>query len=81
VSDEDGEHFQQDISSMEKRYHGKWNCAMLAHYRWTLARDAPTMENKQQSKRKKLHDFVPVKLRIYLKKTVQMFNLHGKYYP
>ena len=41
VSDEHGECFHQDISSMEKRCQGKWNCAMLANYCWTLARDAP----------------------------------------
>jgi hypothetical protein len=32
VSDEHGEHFHKDISSMEKRYQVKWNCAMLADY-------------------------------------------------
>jgi len=42
--DERGECFHQDISSMLKRYQGKWNCAMLADYCWTLARDAPTMQ-------------------------------------
>jgi hypothetical protein len=36
---------------MEKRYQGKWNCAVLAGYCWTLGRDAPTMEYKQQAKR------------------------------
>ena len=46
VSDEQGERFHQDISSMEKRYQGKWNCAMLGDYCWTLARDARTMEYK-----------------------------------
>jgi HJR/Mrr/RecB family endonuclease len=45
--------FHQDISSMEKRYQGKWNCAMLADYCWTLAMDAPTIEYKRQAKRKK----------------------------
>jgi hypothetical protein len=50
VSDEHGECFHQDISSMEKRYQGKWNYAMLADYCWTLARDAPTTEYKQQKK-------------------------------
>jgi len=40
VSNEHGERFHQDISSMEKRYEGKWNCAMLTDYCWTLARDA-----------------------------------------
>ena len=53
VGDEHAERFHQDISSMEKRYQGKWNCAMLADYCWTLARDAPTMEYKRQAKRKK----------------------------
>jgi len=61
VSDEQGEHFHQDISSMEKRYQVKWNCSMFADYCWTLARDALTMEYKRQAKRKKIHDFVCVK--------------------
>jgi hypothetical protein len=38
VSDEHGERFHQEVSSMEKRYKGKWNCALLADYRWTLAK-------------------------------------------
>ena len=53
VSDEHGERFHQDISSMVKRYEGKWNCALLAGYFWTLARNAPTMGYKRQAKRKK----------------------------
>ena len=52
VSDEHGECFDQHISSMEKRYQWKWNCAMLADYCWTLARDAPTIEYKRQAKQK-----------------------------
>jgi hypothetical protein len=44
VRDKQGELFHQAISSMEKRYQGKWNCSVLADYRWTLAKDAPTME-------------------------------------
>jgi hypothetical protein len=50
VSDEHGERFDQDISSIEKRYEGKWKCAMLADCCWTLASDAPTMEYKRQEK-------------------------------
>ena len=64
MSDEHGERFHQDISLIEKRYEAKWNCAMLADYCWTLARDAPNMEYKRQAKRKKkkkLSDFVCVK--------------------
>jgi len=62
VSDEHGECFHQDISSMEKRYQRKWKCAMLADCCWTLARDAPPMEYKRQAKRKKkIRDFICVK--------------------
>jgi len=32
VSDEHGESFHQNISSMEKIYQGKWKCALLADY-------------------------------------------------
>ena len=53
VSDEHAEHFQQDISSLEKIYQGKCNCDVLADYCWTLASGAPSMEYKRQAKRKK----------------------------
>jgi hypothetical protein len=53
VSDKHGERFHQDVSSMEKRYQGKWNCSVLADYCWTLARDALIMEYKRQPKRGK----------------------------
>ncbi|UYV67906.1 hypothetical protein LAZ67_5002464 [Cordylochernes scorpioides] len=46
VSDEHGERFHQDISSMEKRYQGKWSPAMLADYCWTLKRDLPQAKLK-----------------------------------
>jgi len=63
VSDEHGERFHQDTSSMEKRYQGKWNCAMLAEYCLTLTRDAPTMRQarKKEKRRRKKKDFVCVK--------------------
>jgi len=51
VIDENGDPFHQDISSMERRYQGKWNCAMLADCCWTLARDVSAMEYKRQAKR------------------------------
>ena len=50
LSDENGEHFSQDISSMEKRYQGKWYYAMFGDYCWILARDA---HKQRQAKRKK----------------------------
>jgi hypothetical protein len=32
MSDEHGELFHQSISTMEKRYQGKWSLGMLADY-------------------------------------------------
>ncbi|UYV70837.1 hypothetical protein LAZ67_8000790 [Cordylochernes scorpioides] len=51
VSDEHGERFHQDISSMEKRYQGKWSPAMLADYCWTLKRDLPQAKYRRKSTR------------------------------
>jgi hypothetical protein len=53
VSDEHGERFHQDVSSIEKRYEAKWNCDMHPDCCWTLASDAPTMEYKRQAKQNK----------------------------
>jgi len=59
VSDEHGEHFHQDISSMEKRYQGKWNCAMLADYCWMLARmPLPYNTSDRQNGKKNMILFV-----------------------
>ncbi|UYV79127.1 hypothetical protein LAZ67_17001185 [Cordylochernes scorpioides] len=49
VSDEHGERFHQDISSMEKRYQCKWSPAMLADYCWTLKRDLPQAKYRKKS--------------------------------
>ncbi|UYV71951.1 hypothetical protein LAZ67_9001304 [Cordylochernes scorpioides] len=49
VSDEHGERFHQAISSMEKRYQGKWSPAMLADYCWTLKRDLPLAKYRRKS--------------------------------
>ncbi|UYV82452.1 hypothetical protein LAZ67_21002222 [Cordylochernes scorpioides] len=49
VSDEHGEMFHQDISSMEKRYQGKWSPVMLADYCWTLKRDLPQAKYRRKS--------------------------------
>lgn len=53
VSDEHGERFHQDISTMENRYQRKWSPAMLADYCWTVVRDAPDVEYKRQAKKKR----------------------------
>ena len=54
VSDEHGERFHQNISSMEKRYQGKWNTSMLADYCWTVTRDASDDHYKRQEKKQRI---------------------------
>lgn len=49
VSDEHGERFHQDITTMEKRYKGKWSPAMLADFCWMLQRDQPGKTYKRKS--------------------------------
>ncbi|UYV60357.1 hypothetical protein LAZ67_1000940 [Cordylochernes scorpioides] len=49
VSDEHGERFHQGISSMEKRYQGKWSPGMLADYSWTLKKDVPQTKYRRKS--------------------------------
>jgi hypothetical protein len=53
VGDENAERFHQDISSMEKRYRGKWNCAMLANYMLDLGKGCPYQGIQATSKTKK----------------------------
>jgi hypothetical protein len=37
-----------------RRDEGKWNCAMLANYYWTLARYSPTVEYNRQGEKIKI---------------------------
>ena len=39
VSEEHGERFHQDISDMERRYQGRWNCNMMGDYLWSIVRE------------------------------------------
>ena len=41
-SEEQGEHFHQDVKVMEKRYQGRWDTSMLSDYCWMLKRDCKT---------------------------------------
>ena len=41
VSDEHGERFHQDISTMKSRYNAKLTPNMMADYFWSLGRDIP----------------------------------------
>ena len=54
VSDEHGERFYRDISSMEKRYQGKLITSMLADFCWMTTRDAPFTADKRQVKRQRI---------------------------
>ncbi|UYV79433.1 hypothetical protein LAZ67_17002595 [Cordylochernes scorpioides] len=49
VSDEHCERFHQAISSMKKRYQGKWSPAMLADDCWALKRDLPQATYRRKS--------------------------------
>jgi hypothetical protein len=51
VSDEHGERFHQDISTMETRYQGKWNPNMFVDYCWTLRRDVLQVDYTRKSTR------------------------------
>ena len=49
VSDQQGEHFHQDISDMEVRYQGRWYATMLADYCWSIKRDDTGASHSRKS--------------------------------
>ena len=53
VSDEQGEHFHQDIKEMETRYQGRWDARMMADYCWSIKHDNPTANYLRQSRKRK----------------------------
>lgn len=50
-SDEQGEHFHQEMRQMERRYQGRWDPSMMGDYCWSLCR-----ETKRAYKRKSSYD-------------------------
>lgn len=50
VSDEHGERFHQQLKTIERRYQGFWDEAMLGDYIWFLTREADHTSNQKQSK-------------------------------
>ena len=54
VSDEQGEHFHQDIKEMETRYQGRWDARMMADYCWSITRDNPKANHSRKSRKKKI---------------------------
>jgi hypothetical protein len=58
VSEEQGEHFHQDINDMERRYQGRWNVNMTGDWCWTLHREIPETSHggkRFACKRKRQH--------------------------
>ena len=53
VSDEQGERFHQDLTTMEKRYQGRWDKNMLADYCWSIKRDCIGKVYKHKSYNRK----------------------------
>lgn len=48
VSDEQGERFHQDIRTMETRYQGRWDEAMMGDYCWFLKREDVTPHKRKK---------------------------------
>jgi len=44
LSDEHGERFHKDISTMERRHQGEWTPSILVDYCCTLGRDVPLVK-------------------------------------
>ena len=49
LSEEQGEHFHQNICIMEQRYQGRWNVNFLADYCRCLKQDAVAAEHRRKS--------------------------------
>lgn len=50
-SEEHGERFHQDIKTIERRYQGSWNCAMLADYCWMIKNEKMAKPKRKGLKR------------------------------
>ena len=47
VSEEHGERFHQDIATMERRYQGRWDTAMMGDYIWSLVRNDKSLHSRK----------------------------------
>ena len=61
VRDKHGERFQQDISTMEKRYARKSSQNMYAEYCWNLTEDVSIASYKRMSYKKKVLNVSKIK--------------------
>jgi hypothetical protein len=50
LGNEHGKHFHCDMSTVEKRYQGRWPSPMFAFYSWRVTRDSLGLVNKWQAK-------------------------------
>ena len=53
VSDEQGEHFHQDIKEMKTRYQGRWDGRMMVDYCCSIKRVNPKVNHSRQSRIRK----------------------------
>lgn len=51
-SDEHGEHFHQDLKTIEQRFKGKEYCHMLGECCWSICRISADSEHKRRTNRK-----------------------------
>ena len=52
MSEEQGEHFHQDLKTVEKRYQGRWDENIMAYYCWGLKRNETGSHSRRIKKRK-----------------------------
>ena len=48
-SDEHGERFHQQMKTMERRYQGFWNEAMMGDYCWFLSRETEDIHKRRKT--------------------------------
>ena len=53
VGEEQGKRFHKDIKILETRYHGRWDCSMMANYCWPLKRDCHQSDEPGRKTRKR----------------------------
>lgn len=56
VSDEHGERFHQDISTMERRYQGRCDSGMMGDYCWFLQRESTAVYKRQTAAKRYFHN-------------------------
>lgn len=58
VSEEQGERFHQELSTMEERYRGRWDIHMMADYCWSIHRECPRSLHRRKSQKRGFCDLM-----------------------